>query len=371
MSDFVIVTQPGDVHAHAVRWALTKLGYPCKRWVPELMASRPVSISFSGSDLVSRVDGPDGEIQFDTAESIWLRRFSLPLAPESLTLGDRIVADRESASLVRGVLHSFESRARWVNTPGSQRNAGLKATQLALAQSVGLSIPKTVLTNDLAVARAFVASLAGRAIYKGFNPAIWQVDTLPKYSLYTSVVTREDLEGPDGLRHAPGIFQEFIEKDFELRVTIFGRSCIAAKITEQDGVDWRLNYGMKLAPYELPGVVRDKLLRFMDRMGLVMGCIDLVVTPDGEHVFLEVNEQGQFLWVEEKNPDIRLLAPFASFLAQRDAAAEPVTALIEQSEITMAEYLRTSEYQAFVAAECAEIPRNSFEVPEPSEPHIS
>jgi hypothetical protein len=32
-------------------------------------------------------------------------------------------------------------------------------------------------------------------------------------------------------------------------------------------------------------------------LGLAFGCIDLIVTPEGEHIFLEVNEMGQFLWV--------------------------------------------------------------------------
>ena len=42
--------------------------------------------------------------------------------------------------------------------------------------------------------------------------------------------------------------------------------------------------------------------------------------PEGEHVFLEVNPAGQFLWVEEANPELRLLATFVDFLLSRDPA---------------------------------------------------
>jgi hypothetical protein len=38
----------------------------------------------------------------------------------------------------------------------------------------------------------------------------------------------------------------------------------------------------------------------MDRLGLVYGAIDLRRTPEGEHVFLEVNTAGEFLFVQER-----------------------------------------------------------------------
>ena len=53
-------------------------------------------------------------------------------------------------------------------------------------------------------------------------------------------------------------------------------------------------------------------------LGILFGAFDFIVTPEGEHVFLEVNPAGQFLWVEEANPELRLLAPFVDFLLSRD-----------------------------------------------------
>src|SRR6185295_14798986 len=51
---------------------------------------------------------------------------------------------------------------------------------------------------------------------------------------------------------------------------------------------------------------------------IVFGCFDFIVTPQDEYIFLEVNEMGQFLWVEEINPAIMLLEPFAEFLVSCD-----------------------------------------------------
>jgi hypothetical protein len=55
----------------------------------------------------------------------------------------------------------------------------------------------------------------------------------------------------------------------------------------------------------------------MRSLGILFGAFDFIVTPEGEHVFLEVNASGQFLWVEEANPEIHLLAPFVDFLLSR------------------------------------------------------
>ena len=34
-------------------------------------------------------------------------------------------------------------------------------------------------------------------------------------------------------------------------------------------------------------------------LGLSYGAVDLVLTPEGRYVFLEINPNGQYLWVED------------------------------------------------------------------------
>ena len=58
-------------------------------------------------------------------------------------------------------------------------------------------------------------------------------------------------------------------------------------------------------------------MMLMRELGLVFGCIDLIVTPEGEHVFLEINEMGQFLWVEQGAPACPMLRAFATLLVER------------------------------------------------------
>jgi glutathione synthase/RimK-type ligase-like ATP-grasp enzyme len=119
-----------------------------------------------------------------------------------------------------------------------------------------------------------------------------------------------------------GIFQEKIDKAHELRVTILGEHVVTARLlsqeTEATRVDWRAGMGrVRVEPDRLPPDVEQACLRLMRRLGILFGAFDFIVTPEGEHVFLEVNPSGQFLWVEEACPDLLLLAPFVDFLLAR------------------------------------------------------
>ena len=90
---------------------------------------------------------------------------------------------------------------------------------------------------------------------------------------------------------------------------------------ETSRLDWRAaGSRLRVEPDRLPRDVEEACRRVMENLGILFGCFDFIVTPEGEHVFLEVNPAGQFLWVEEANPELRLLAPFVAFLLSRDPA---------------------------------------------------
>ena len=66
------------------------------------------------------------------------------------------------------------------------------------------------------------------------------------------------------------------------------------------GTDWR-----QADPFTIPHRIVDldptveaALRRMLAQYGLHYGAIDMIVTPDGEYVFLELNPNGQWLWIE-------------------------------------------------------------------------
>jgi hypothetical protein len=124
--------------------------------------------------------------------------------------------------------------------------------------------------------------------------------------VFTSQLAAEDLAHLDQLALAPMTFQEHLAKAVELRVTLIGQRAFAAAVdsqaVERSRVDWR-KAGRELVdawtPYALPAEVAGRLLQLAARLGLSYGAADVVVTPDGRHVFLEINPAGEWFWLDD------------------------------------------------------------------------
>lgn len=68
----------------------------------------------------------------------------------------------------------------------------------------------------------------------------------------------------------------------------------------------------------------------MNELGIVFGCFDFIVTDDNQYVFLEVNEMGQFLWIEELLPELKMLDSFCNLLlstrsSQQSSKYQPIS----------------------------------------------
>lgn len=101
-----------------------------------------------------------------------------------------------------------------------------------------------------------------------------------------------------------------------------GRSVFTAKVLSQETrsgrLDWRKAYSeLRMEEVELPDALADQCIELLRCLGFVFGCFDFAVTPEGEHVFLEVNQMGQFLFLEHYT-DLPLLDAFSDFLVRRD-----------------------------------------------------
>jgi hypothetical protein len=46
--------------------------------------------------------------------------------------------------------------------------------------------------------------------------------------------------------------------------------------------------------------VEASIHRLMDSFGINFASMDMILTPEGEFVFLEINPNGQWLWLEEE-----------------------------------------------------------------------
>ncbi len=294
----LIVSVPHDLHAHALHAAIEEKGARSQILYatdfPE-RAALTILPSRAGTTLVLN-DGKRWELGAQCA-SVCLRRTSFAQAPSDFEEEDRETIERECRHMWLSYFDLLCPLALWVNPLRGQETA--KPTQLVAALRCGFKIPATIVSNDPSEILAFVRGAPGPVVYKTFGAIV-----------PTTVVTDDLLAEPDLLRWTPGIYQHYVLKDHELRVTVIGRRLFAVRINSQatarGQIDWReaqrtprgKKSDLTLEPAALPAAVEVRCLRLMKALGLVYGAIDLIVTPQKEYVFLEVNPSGQFLWIE-------------------------------------------------------------------------
>lgn len=294
----LIITERFEPTADCVLAELRRRGIACLRWNLDSYPSES-RISYRTDPSFSGELACDGRsVDLAAIGGVWCRGFRPSGFPTSLDEEDlRFVKDEAQRALdaLMTVL-----AVPWVNHPHNHARANSKAAQLMVAHELGFDVPHTLISNDSAQVRSFIEASATDTVYKAHSQSL---NLEPGKALYTGVVTAKEIENLDLIRISPGVFQEYVPKSFELRVTVVGRKIFCGRIESQAGdetrVDWRRRpFDIEKEPFALPPDVEDKIHAFMRRFGLLYGALDFIVTPDGRFVFLEVNPAGQYLWVE-------------------------------------------------------------------------
>ena len=102
---------------------------------------------------------------------------------------------------------------------------------------------------------------------------------------------------------------------------MIGDALFAARIHSQDdprtATDWRdMAAAIRYEAAALPAEVARRCLDFVHSYGLTFGALDLIVTPQGDYVFLENNPVGQFLFVEQLVPELDMTGALAECLTR-------------------------------------------------------
>ena len=134
-----------------------------------------------------------------------------------------------------------------------------------------------------------------------FMKKAWRVLFLPNE---VGVDDFEELKAQLSL--CPMKFQEKIEKQLELRITIVGKKVFAAGLDSQaktkGKIDWRKVGEESIKDWKICTIPKDleaKLLDLHTFSNLNYGAADVILTPEGEYVFLESNPGGEFFWLDE------------------------------------------------------------------------
>lgn len=321
-STVLLLSHSQDAHVPPVREALSRRGVDGVFLATDTFWSH-VNIDFAadGDGIVEELRVGTRVLRGDEVSSIWYRRPQIPVVAPWLAETDaRHFAEAESAAALHGTLRGLG--AIWLSHPEAIRGASFKLPQLAVAQEVGFDIPRTCVSADPEVVRSFVRRIGGEVIVKLVSPGPPPLASNEGYNVFASLLNLGDLDDDRQIAACPAIYQEPVAKSFELRVTVVGDDVFACAIDSQATplacIDWRRESSENIAhrSHRLPPHVEDRCRDLNRRYGLEFSAIDLIVTPEGRTVFLELNPNGQWLWIEEATG-----LPIADAIARRLAEA--------------------------------------------------
>lgn len=291
----LIVSFHDNPHVQAVRQHVSR---PTAVFdVADFPSGASLEVSFSDRcDRLRLAAEGRHEIRIEDVGAVWYRRERpLELDPALTDPTSRLFAWSESNEALTGVWRALD--CFWMNPPAADEAGQRKVRQLQLARRVGLRVPDTLITNNPSSARAFVVEHLERGVIR---KALRNIAEAPRP---TALVTAEDLTRIGDVRYAPVTFQQFVPANLDLRVIVVEDEIFAAAIRSDPEyrTDYRMGIGSaRFFPYTLPDDVASALIALHHRLGLVYGASDFRVTPDGEHVFLEVNPAGEYLFASER-----------------------------------------------------------------------
>jgi hypothetical protein len=180
-----------------------------------------------------------------------------------------------------------------------------KLQQIQLAKSIGMTTPETYVSNDANLIEK-VSISSDKILVKGIGfsalPFSRQPGVIQGFSPPAEVYPKEYL-----IKHfkenkgAPLLMQNYIERQFDYRISVIGERIIAAKIYKPPNIiDSRLlGEEQSFEIVKLPTELESKLTEFMGRSDLSFGHFDFVLNDDGEYIFLECNPNGMWAFYDE------------------------------------------------------------------------
>lgn len=307
MNKILVVTSKVDLHADHLSKKLVERSIPTARLnLDELSVNLSIKYTQEEGHFIWRVDDGGESCLFKPHEvtAVWYRRPFITRYDRTEQKANVAFVGRETEAYLGDVCDSL-ARAKWINHPNLNQVAGNKLAQLRLARELGFRVPETLVSNNAEDVLKFMKRVVPkRVVYKTLSrPFISETEETYR-SVYTSVVEMSP-QVAKSIKLAPCLFQECVEKDHELRITVVGGQVFTVRLFSQEhtstAVDWRRDQHKVALRQELctldPEIER-RCLNLVKRLGLVFGAIDMIVTPSDEYVFLEINPNGQWLWME-------------------------------------------------------------------------
>jgi len=285
-----IVTTSDDAHANYIAPHLEKVGARILRINGDMIPSAPCHLTFATtSPIIEELYGIDPL----SVDVVWYRKVIFPerFDPTSQFLR------QETDGFIGSLLMELEG-ARWVNHRFAIERSRPKLHQIKVAQRYGFRVPDSIVTNQIHVLREFLELHDHQVVAK---PIQTQVIVTPESPLVlgTRRLSIEDLSS--ATQYFPCYAQERLIFKYEMRVIVFGNRMHGFAIERRVPADDLKQLPLKHVDHrvcEINSELSEKIKKYMHHFTLEFGAFDFGIVDDEEPYFLELNPNGQWLWLQ-------------------------------------------------------------------------
>lgn len=337
----LLIAPSYDVHAAAVVYGLRK-NQIADIWVPNIPSLKEITVSACRNSWGATL-GTDCDAS--SIVSAWFRRPGGSELASGCAPCDEKFVRHEWAAFQRNIFDMAEylSETFWINNPTAARRAESKLLQLRVASDVGLPYPPAIVSNSPDAVKSFI-SKHEVIILKPFTPHTWtNQNSGSQFTNYAAMLTADSEIEDASIGICPSIYQKYVDKIYDVRATLIGDKIYAYKIRGVNGdplLDWRMATDVQTEVCSLPHTIERKVKALQKRLNIAFGCADFVVDRDGNAYFLEINQGGQFLFMEENERSLPLLRAFCAMLME----GRPDYCLDTCKPVSFEEF-KKSEYQ--------------------------
>jgi hypothetical protein len=306
----LIVTESDDHHVRIIAEMLVQQAIPVHRLNVDVFLEDPDTAPFMWNIADGTRDMHPAQFPHNVS-TVWYRRRN-PFHDASDTIGSFVWQEQEG--LLESILNMYDS-CRWINRRDSIARARPKLSQLVQAQRHGLRIPRTTITNDLDELTVFAETCGGNIVAKPIQTQVLHSGT---DHLVLGTRTLHKDEFGSAISHVPCYAQEKLTIRSEIRVVAFGADMYAFRQTHLTNADDIKQLSLEQIHHEyftLDGHLTRQLQALMRYYELEFAAIDLVEVDDGPPLFLEINPNGQWLWLQYATGK-DLATPFVHFLCR-------------------------------------------------------
>lgn len=269
--------------------------------IDDYLTFHTITYKISNSKLDVNIFNKIGSnLDMNKIKSIYYRRPTIPTIIDNIEDNNiKQLLEKETMEFLRQYYYSFPD-LKWLTNPYKIHLTKGRVNQLIFASKLGFKIPKTIVTNNKDDFLTFFEECHRKVIIKSINPLSYTSKNGEKESFYTEIIDDSNIKNIDFklLSNSPSLFQEFIDSEYELRVTSVDNQHFAVKIISSI-TDWRKQKAVvSYEEYTLPNDISNLLSQYLNYYDLDFGCFDLIKGKDGQYYFLELNPNGQWLWLE-------------------------------------------------------------------------